>query len=276
MQQFLCPICQKELVSDGKSLSCKNRHTFDLSKSGYVNLLPPNAKHSKNPGDNKLMVDARRNFLEKGYYLPLSRTLCAQALRFCKGLKNPCIVDAGCGEGYYTSQIWESLAKVTQPEIFGIDISKFALNIAAKKNKSIRYAVGSVHHLPVASESCDLLFNLFAPYSGEEFQRVLKKDGIFIMVIPGKDHLFGLKEAIYEQAYQNKIKDYALTGFQLLDKVVVEDKILLKSQEDIKNLFMMTPYYYKTSQSNKEKLDHLESLETKISFEILIYQKEKI
>ena len=275
MKQFLCPICQKELTSDGKSLSCNNRHTFDLSKSGYVNLLPPNAKHSKNPGDNKLMVDARKNFLEKGYYLPLVRELCAQAVRFSKEVKNPCVVDAGCGEGYYTSQVQQALSEVSQPEVFGIDISKFALNAAAKKNKAVRYAVGSVHHLPVAEESCDLLLNLFAPYSGEEFRRVLKKDGIFIMVIPGEEHLLGLKEAIYEEAYKNEVKDYALEGFELVHKAVVEDEILLKSQEDVKNLFMMTPYYYKTSQANKEKLDTLETLRTKIAFEILIYRKSE-
>lgn len=274
MNEFLCPICKAPLHLVGRSLICEHSHNFDLAKSGYVNLLPPNAKNSKNPGDNKLMVDARKNFLEKGYYTPLCKALCEQALHFCQGNPAPVIVDAGCGEGYYTTQVTEALSQVCKPEVFGVDISKFALNSAAKKNKQIRYAVGSIHHLPIGDRCCDLLLNLFAPYSGKEFLRILKPNGIFIMVIPGENHLLGLKEAVYDTPYKNEVKDYPLEGFSMVNKVVVEENITLTSTEDIENLFLMTPYYYKTSQENRDRLKVLTTLTTPIHFEILIYQKQ--
>lgn len=64
MSIFICPVCGEKLDRSGKSYICPNRHTFDMAKSGYVNLLPTNNSGSVH-GDNKLMLRARREFLEK-------------------------------------------------------------------------------------------------------------------------------------------------------------------------------------------------------------------
>ena len=274
--ELICPVCHKPLRIEEKRLVCQNHHSFDRAKSGYVNLLLSNGKHSKLPGDNKLMVNARRDFLQKGYYQPLAEALCNEAARCCQeaGWKTPDILDAGCGEGYYTNAVYQALSSLTKPRMVGIDISKFALNAAAKKNHEAEFLVGSVFHLPVADSACDLLFNLFAPYCGEEFLRVLKKDGIMVMVIPSRKHLWELKELVYDSPYENEDRDYQLSGFQLLRVRRLAEQITLTSREDIQNLFMMTPYYYKTSEENSRRLQGCGRLTTRIEFEILVYQKD--
>ena len=267
---LICPKCREKLTDEGNSLLCKNRHCYDKAKSGYVNLLPSNQMHAKLPGDNKLMVQARRTFLNKGYYSPLAEALCGKVLEFAG---NSCkILDAGCGEGYYTARIAEALKGIAS-EIVGIDISKEAADCAAKRTKEVKFAVASVFHLPIETESVDILTTVFAPFCGEEFIRVLKPGGIMIMVIPAERHLWQLKCAVYENPYLNEMKDTSIDGFRLLDRNTVTGEIHLDSKEDVSALFSMTPYFYKTDAAGSERLAGLDSLTTEIGFEILTYRR---
>ena len=99
MTAFLCPVCGAALEEEKECLRCGSGHIFDKARSGYVNLLPPNGKHAKLPGDNKLMVNARRDFLEKGYYAPFAEAVAAAAAKHLAGKRRPVLLDAGCGEG---------------------------------------------------------------------------------------------------------------------------------------------------------------------------------
>lgn len=276
MPLFICPICGKPLKQEERAYCCPNRHNFDRAKSGYVNLLPIKGKHSKVPGDNKLMVAARQEFLNEGYYLPLCRRLCETVTAHLpKGKRGLTLLDAGCGEGYYTSFLHRSLKQAgIKVQMMGVDISKFALDKASKKDKDIAYAVGSIFHLPVGESCCDLLLNLFAPYCEEEFLRVLKPGGLMAMVIPGERHLWELKQVLYDKPYPNEVKDDTLDGFEPVDRQTVQERIQLCCQQDIDNLFKMTPYYYKTPQEGAERLLKLSELETEIAFEVLLYRKK--
>ena len=160
------------------------------------------------------------------------------------------------------------------PQIFAVDISKFAADKCARRCKGVECAAASVFRLPMADASCDLVTCLFAPYAGEEYQRVLKPGGVFIMVIPGENHLWELKEAIYDQPYRNEVKGYELEGFDFLNKRAVDRRILLDNPADIRSLFQMTPYYYKSGVDTDARLEALERLETQVSFEILTYRKK--
>lgn len=133
--------------------------------------------------------------------------------------------------------------------------------------------MASVFHLPIKTESCDIVTNLFSPYCGDEFLRVLKKNGIFIMVIPAERHLWQLKCAVYDEPYLNETKDFALEGFEHIGRKTVSDEITLPCVEDIMSLFSMTPYFYKTGISGQRRLESLDSLKTEIGFEILTYRK---
>lgn len=270
---FKCPLCQLPLCETEKEYICKNNHTYDKAKSGYVNLMLVTDKNSKLPGDNKLMVNSRHDFLNKNYYKNLSD--CLNKMILSANHNNCIILDCGCGEGYYTASLKKFLNENNiKGKYLGIDISKFAIDKAAKRDNSINYAVASVFHMPVLDNCIDCAINIFAPFAKDEYMRVLKKDGSFFMVIPAKYHLWELKKAVYTNPIPNEVKDYEIEGFNFIEKQSVEYKIDLTSNDDIKALFMMTPYYYKTSKENFERLELLTDLTTTVSFEILKYTKK--
>ena len=270
---YVCPVCAKPLEINNKNYRCENNHSFDAAKSGYINLLTSDRMNTKNPGDNKQMVNARSGFLDSGHYSHLRDCISSAVNEVAKD--NNILLDAGCGEGYYTCGIYENeLKNVIGIQVAGIDISKFAADKAAKRNKQIEFAVGSVFHIPFADNSCDILVNVFAPFCYDEYVRILKKGGYMIMAIPGKKHLWELKKAVYDKPYENNPKDEKIEGFDFVKKLLAKRNITLNSGGDIMNLFAMTPYFYNTSPDDRNKLSKLNMLETQTEFEVLIYRKK--
>ena len=272
MTIFHCPNCGGPLAREPHRLACPAGHSFDLAKSGYVNLLLSHGAGPKHHGDDKRMVKARSTFLQKGHYAPMRQELLRQGLAAAS--ENMVVLDAGCGEGYYTAALAELLRQQGLcPHVAGIDISKEALQEAAKRDRQSEYAVASCFHLPVGDGSVDLLLSVFAPYCGEEFLRVLCPGGSFLMVIPLENHLYGLKQAIYEKPYRNEVKPYDLPGFRLEECRELRYQITLHGQEEIESLFMMTPYYYKTGAADQQKLLTKTTLTTPAEFAVLRYKK---
>lgn len=274
MSLFCCPNCGEKLERREHAIMCPKGHSFDIARSGYVNLLLSQQIKAKHHGDDKAMVAARRDFLDLDYYDPMRQTMLD--LAETAAVPGMAVLDSGCGEGYYTAELTRRLEqKGFAPKTAAIDISKDALILAAKRCPEAEYAVASCFHLPVAENSVDLLLSVFAPYSGDEFLRVLRPGGHLLMVIPLEYHLWGLKQAIYEHPYQNEVKDYALDGFLLEEHRELRYSIHLDTQEKIHNLFLMTPYYYKTSASDQAKVAALDSLDTPIEFGVLLYRRSK-
>lgn len=273
MSILICPVCGEKLEKTEKSYVCPKNHSFDVARSGYVNLLLSKHMGKTLHGDNKLMVQARHDFLEKGYYGNLKKALCDTV---AKNFHGGVLVDAGCGEGYYTAAINNKLCESkTSADIYGVDISKIAVEMAAKRKKDITFAAASVFHIPVQDNSCDMLVTLFAPYCGQEFCRILRDKGIMIMVIPSELHLWEMKQAIYDTPYKNEVKPYELEGFRLIGKKRIKYTISLEAQDDIQALFSMTPYYYRTGREQQERLAALERLDTTVDFELLTYQVDR-
>ncbi len=263
MTNFVCPNCKGSLKQTENMLVCENNHSFDKAKQGYVHLVKPNKIHSKSPGDSKEMIVARRNFLEKGYYDVFLDAL----LEIIKKYPAKNILDCGCGEGYYTEKIKE-LTNVT-----AYDISKIAVKMAASKYKGIDFAVASSFDIPVADNCFDMLINVFSPMVEDEFSRVLRENGILIYAVPGKRHLYELKEILYENPYENEEKDCDYNGFEFIERITVKSRINLENNFDIQNLFCMTPYYIKTDIKGCEKIKETTNLSTEIHFDFLVYQK---
>lgn len=279
MSILTCPNCKGRLEQEGKSFVCKHGHCFDLSASGYLHLLPANHMRAKIPGDNKQMVRARKDFLATGYYQPISDLLNAEVIKHCKKVSPLQVVDAGCGEGYYTNRLAEALQQAQMDfAVTGLDISKFAVDAAAKTAKrtdcadKVQYAVASVFDLPIKDHSAHVVTNLFAPVCIEEYRRVLKRGGILVFAVSSTKHLWELKESIYENPYENEKIDHVYEGFEMVGKEKVHTTITLKNQEEIDNLFTMTPYYYKSSVESVEKLHSLGSLTTQIDVDIVTYR----
>lgn len=269
MNYFICPICKEPLVREEHSCRCVNNHCFDISRKGFVNLL---RSQKSSHGDDKLMVNARRDFLDKGYYKPLLDVLKKQILSVSE--PGCTILDCGCGECWYTANIYEYLLQNNiNPDFFGIDVSKEAIFSGASRNKALKLAVGTVFDIPIADNSIDIIISLFAPFSRKEYIRLLKPNGYFITAFPMENHLWELKQAVYDNPYKNEVADMEIIGFNLEKKEIIHVEIDLCTNKDIQSLFSMTPYYYKTSKTDKEKLDKLNSLRTQIHFCSAVYKK---
>lgn len=271
MSLFICPYCKKSLTEEQNRYVCENSHSFDKAKEGYVHLLPVNKMHSKIPGDTKEMVDSRHRFLQSGLYNIFSEKLNEIVLRYAG--KNSIIIDAGCGEGYYTKRLSEALFSYDDISIAGFDISKFAVRYASKNDRRNEYAVASIFDIPVKDEKADIIVNIFAPIVEKEFFRILKKGGVLIIAVPSEDHLFGLKEIAYENPYKNEVKNTEYQGFELKERIPVRGEINTEDSSLISDLFNMTPYYLKTGTEGKEKIGKCGKLSTKIGFDFLIYEK---
>lgn len=271
MPQLICPICKNELSLKEKSYLCPKGHCFDIAKSGYVNLLPP-SPGGKRHGDDKLMVKARSRFLDKGFYNPLSDEISKIINELVPDDAH--IVDAGCGEGKYTADVLNFLeSKGKTAHILGIDISKEALICAAKRSRSLSLCTASTAHMPIDDESVHLVLNIFSPFMPEEFHRVLKSGGKLVRIVPLEEHLWQLKELIYDKPFPNPPMDMEAEGFSICLEKQLRYEIELNSSEEIMDLFMMTPYYYKTGAADQQKAANAQKLCTRLDFGIYVYEK---
>ena len=201
---LICPVCGAGLFRDGESVRCPARHTFDLSAKGTLNLSPAAGKKH---GDDAEMIASRRRFLSLGYYAPLSDALSDEvALRLPDG---GIVLDAGCGEGYYTAAVAKRLPSL---RLVALDLSPEAVRECAKRIEArsgrIFPLVAGVYRLPLSNRSIDGVISAFSPYAGEEFARVLKPGGFLFRAIPDRRHLFALKEVLYDEPYENEVADF--------------------------------------------------------------------
>lgn len=265
---FTCPICAAPLERGERAYACPNGHAYDKAREGYVHLLPANKKHSKAPGDDKGMAEARRRFLSGGYYGHLLAALCALGAEYAP--PGEAVLDSGCGEGYYTAGLWEALGR---PPLAGIDLSKPSVRLAARRVPEGEFAVASAYHLPLADASVGLVLNCFSPLALDEFRRVLRPGGAFLYVVPAADHLWELKQVLYERPYENPDEAVPYGGFDYLD-IASSGRTVTVSQPHLTDLFQMTPYFWKTPKSGAARLAALDRLELRASFRIHVFRKQ--
>ncbi|MGQ0819669.1 putative RNA methyltransferase [Acinetobacter baumannii] len=265
-QNLMCPVCRQRLELVSKTWRCEQGHSYDIAKQGYVNLHVVQHKHSKNPGDTPESVDARRAFLQGGYYQSLQQAV----VHLLKDLKAKMVLDIGCGEGYYTS----AMQQVVE-QCIGVDIAKNAVQRAAKLNDKVTWVVGTGATLPVIDQSMDVCTSLFSPIPQTEILRVLKDDGYLIVVTPATDHLYAMREALFEQVNPHtpqKFVEQLQDLFELKEQQVIDAPLVL-DQQALKNLIAMTPYAYKASPERRMQLEQKAHLQVTASFQIYLFQK---
>ena len=265
--KFICPICASSFhISEGGTAKCKNGHSFDKSREGYYNLLvgASGGVH----GDNREMLLARRRFLDTDAYLPLAKELSALVGKYTES--GSFVLDMGCGEGYYTRAVQEKNPAVC---VSAFDISKDAVKLAAKRARSVSFAVASSYKIPVENESFDVIYNVFSPLALDEVKRILTHGGVFIAAIPDEDHLFELKAALYDKPYKNSPENEELEGFSLVErKLISYEKDF--SGDEVRDLFMMTPYAYRTSLRERARLSEITELRVGMRFIVLVYKRK--
>ena len=263
-----CPVCGAGLARTGGTVRCPAGHSFDLSAKGTLNLSPA---AGKNHGDDANMIASRRRFLSAGHYAPLSYALSNEVGRRLP--EGGVLLDAGCGEGYYTAAI----AACPSIRLIALDLSPEAVRVCAGREEAragkIFPLVAGVYRLPLSDGSLDGVISAFSPYAGEEFLRVLRPGGYLFRAIPDRRHLFALKEVLYDQPYENEVAAFDEDGFDFLGAKEVKTTFSLKTPSEIADLFHMTPYSYRTPPAGKARLAALSELSVGAEFLLLTYRK---
>ncbi len=274
-KNLICPICKSGLkpIEALNACQCMNHHSFDIARQGYVNLLPSNQKNSKAPGDSKDMVQARREFLAKGHYEPLSDRINQQVLHHISHAEgdDATLLDIGCGEGYYLSRLTDLTAEQgIALDLYGMDISKDAVKAATTAVKAGTFLVGNSHHIPLKGRSFDCILSVFSPIASAEVARLLRTTGIFIRVLPGPAHLLQMRQIIYPEVILSPEPAEHYPELTLFESVPVAYAIKLNTEE-LASLVKMTPHYWKTTKADKASLNTIDELTVTVDMRILVY-----
>jgi len=247
-------------------LYCAGGHSYDLAKSGYVNLFPAHQRKSALPGDDAQMVRARRRFLDGEHYNPLRIELC-KTVSACIESSSMAVVDLGCGEGYFTDALSSIAASV-----YGIDVSKAAIRAAAKRYGSLNLAVASTARLPLQDESFGVATVVLAPFPQTVFN-MLSPGGFLIRITPGRLHLQEVKKLIYRESRQHERAPKEISGScHMQEQAVTFDMTLDRSS--LSDLISMTPMLYRTNNEQRSPADAINQLVVTASFWIDTFTKE--
>lgn len=277
-----CPLCHSPLSAEGASLFCggERRHCYDISSSGYVNLLPPGKRSNAKTGDDKEMLRSRRVFLSAGFYDRISEKAAKVALENVTVPENGEVIfaDAGCGDGYHAlniEKVFQNKGISSVP--FGLEASKVGAEIAAKlakkENSRARFLAANIFDMPLADKSCDMVFSMFAPVPDSEAYRVLKDDGALVVCSSGSYHLWEMRQVLYGEPRLSQPLDRTPEGFALVDHRTLSYTVTLEKPELIASLFTMTPFCWRCPREGRERLLSLDKLTVRIETEYNIYKK---
>ncbi|KPP96875.1 putative RNA methyltransferase [Marinobacter sp. HL-58] len=273
-----CPIDGDPLTQAGASWRCPAGHNYDVARQGYLHLLPVQKKRSRDPGDSKEMVAARRRFLGGGHYQPIADAVSRLTLSDVpeEHATLNCL-DAGCGEGYYLRELARAAEDRCELALVGLDISKWATLAAAKQDKRPRWVVGSNAGLPVLSDSLDRVLCLFGfPVYGE-FSRVLKPGGVLVQADAGPDHLRELREIVYETVKPDAAAEQPVPeGFTRAGTDVVRYQLTLEQNEAIRDLLAMTPHFYRATAERRNEAEQLTALSVTIDVRLTCFVREPL
>ena len=278
---LVCPHDGGLLGDRGNSIVCASGHSFDRARQGYVNLLPVQDKASRDPGDSKEMVAARRRFLETGAYAPIAQAVADLTLDAiaARNIERPFVIlDAGCGEGYYLQLLEAMLGAHAAPRtvhLAGIDISKWAVRAAAKRDVPVTWAVASNRRPPFPPASVDLILCLFGFPVWAGFASVQPPQGCVMLVDPCSDHLIELREIIYPVVRRHEATVIAASdGYRALGERRVKASATLASQGVIADLLAMTPHGHRASAEGRAALAERDRLSITIDVMVRVFGRD--
>jgi 23S rRNA (guanine745-N1)-methyltransferase len=268
---LLCPVrgCGEPLARGDRAYACPRGHSFDVARSGYCNLLQPQDRRSKEPGDPREAVLARRRFLEAGH-----GDLLLGALReeIVPVHAVPAVLDLGCGEGFYLG----SLAGERSMEAHGLDISTTAVDLAARRYPGVLwFVVNADRTLPYAGGSFDLVLSLTARRNAPEVRRVLRPEGRLIVAVPGEDDLIEAREAVLGERVLRSRVESVLADFA--GAFAVESHRTLRRRErltaeEIRDALAAT--YRGARESERRRLAGLGALEVTLSYDLFLFRPQ--
>ncbi len=274
---LLCPICELPLGREGAAYRCPAGHNFDLAREGYVNLL-----RRPYPGDTKEMLRARRAFLDAGHYEPLAAALASRVVAHLAetGTEMPRLLDAGCGEGYYTAAICRAVRDRlphARLDCYGVDVAKEAARLASRRVPEATFVVGNVKdRLPFADASLAVVLDVFAPRNAAEFARVLARGGLLLIAIPAPEHLAELRDTLslleVEPDKEIHVAAQLAADFTLADRQALELPLRL-SGADLANLVAMSPSARHVPPDAYDRARRMEAFAVTASFVLLAFRR---
>lgn len=273
-QALACPLDGGPLRRHGTSWRCDAGHCFDFAAQGYTNLLPVQQKRSRDPGDSKEMVAARRRYLNAGFYQPIAALVSRTVLADLPTGRAAACLDAGCGEGYYLREL-AAAGDGQRLALLGLDISKWAVLAAAKQDKRPNWVVGSNAKLPVLPATLDRVLCMFGFPVYAEFARVLRPGGELLQVDAGPDHLRELREIIYPTLKPERAAEpLSPAGFSVLPAESLRYTVTLGGAEQIGDLLTMTPHLYRASAEGRAKAAALTALSLTVDVRLTRFRRE--
>jgi 23S rRNA (guanine745-N1)-methyltransferase len=227
---LLCTVraCRKPLIKENRRFVCAAGHSFDIARTGYLNLLQPQDRRSKQPGDTAEAVAARRRLHDRGVTAPLLQAI---ADILAPG-PDDIVLDAGCGDGFYLG----SLAEQTGLDGHGVDISIPAVDAAARRYPKCESVVANADRfVPYADRSFSTVMSITARMNPTEFRRVLRDDGQLLVALPAPDDFIELRGTGRDRA-ERTVEEFAphftlteqrrVTTTAQLDAAAVSDVLL--------------------------------------------------
>jgi 23S rRNA (guanine745-N1)-methyltransferase len=218
------------------------------------------------------MVRSRQAFLDRGHYRALAEalvTMVGAALGHASS-----VVDAGCGEGYFTRAITQGVPE--HVGVCGLDVSKPAIVAAARRDRASLYVVASAFDLPFLDASVDIALSNFAPADGAALARVLRSGGTVITTHPGPDHLYALRELVYDRPERHVPKEPLRNHPELFERVDsdrVRHPLSLSTSDDVANLLAMTPYWWQADEAKQAAIASLQTLDTELEVLLTTYRR---
>ena len=276
-----CPHCHTGLRRQGGAYRCANGHSFDIARQGYVNLLPSSRRHSKDPGDNREMILSRQRFLEGGFYAAIANEINGAVLAALPDERrdeNYSILDAGAGEGYYLAHLAEAVAArmpATMAGLYGVDVSRHAMQYATHRSKAVTWLVASIVDLPIVSSALDIVLSVFAPLAPSEFHRVLRPTGVLVVVSPSGGHLYSLRQLLYKDVLAHRPDQMVaslLPYFTLRRESPLTYHIALPDRATIGDLLTMTPFGWNIDAARRSHAEAMAPLPTTVDVLVSVFE----
>lgn len=275
---FRCPVCSEQMLLKGNSLLCLNKHCFDLSRKGYLNLL----MHSISSKYDRQMLNSRKIIAQQGFFQALIERIGDLVIREIKEKKTETIVrilDAGCGEGSNLVSLLSYLSSKSNLEFIGIglDISREGIHIASTNYPGNIWLVADLANCPFNDQQFDILINILSPANYREFKRILKDPGLFIKVLPGSNYLQEIRKVFYKKKEKREYSNKEVIA--LMEKnfnIISKDQLIYKKEIDQDNLIPlleMTPLSWSIDKDNINQKRFLEIKEITADFTIICGNK---
>lgn len=250
-----CPLCEAGLaLTEPNSVACPQGHTFDLARTGYLNLLPSRKGDQKY---TKALFEARSAVYQRGLYEGVVQPIAEAAAGWAKeqGAREIRILDLGCGEG---SHLWNVASQIAGGSIevlaVGVDIAKEGIQVAARNYPGPLWCVGDLAKAPFAPGQFHVLLNIFSPANYREFARLMAPEGLVIKVVPGERYLEEVRLALHGEGAEAGEGDAAFLfaqHFAEVSTVEVQYRAAVDAN-DLPALVEMTPLSWQASPERKE------------------------